>query len=153
MLIWIIAAVLLIILEVMTQMLWALCLTAGCVGAIVAALCGASFPWQFTVMGIVSVVAYPIVLPSVKKWHDRQMKREGREARTGMDALLGRKAVVTNEIRPGETGRVRIDGDNWQAVAPGVNFTIHKGTETVVTAYDSIILTVALPDGAPSADK
>lgn len=80
------------------------------------------------------------------------MKRTGREARTGMDALLGRKAVVTNEIRPGDTGRVRIDGDNWQAVAPGVNFTIHKGTETVVTAYDSIILTVALPDGIPSAE-
>ena len=69
-------------------------------------------------------------------------KRRGYDSRTGMDALLGRKAVVTHEIRPGELGRARIDGDNWQVRAPGVRTVIRHGEEVSVTGYDSIILTV-----------
>lgn len=152
MLVWIIVAVLLVILEVMTQMLWALCLAVGCAGAVVASACGASFVWQFIIMGVVSLAAYVVLLPVVKRWHERQVRKDGRQARTGMDALLGRRAVVTQEIRPGHTGRVRIDGDNWQAVAPGVDGTIHAGAETIVTAYDSIILTVK-PKADDSARK
>ena len=66
-------------------------------------------------------------------------------ARTGMDALLGRRATVTHAIRPGELGRARIDGDNWQVQCPSATEEIKAGTEVVVTSYDSIILTVSLP--------
>lgn len=59
-----------------------------------------------------------------------------------MDALLGRRATVTHEIRPGRLGRARIDGDNWQVQAPGVGHVIPAGREVTVTSYDSIILTV-----------
>jgi membrane protein implicated in regulation of membrane protease activity len=79
----------------------------------------------------------------VKRWHERQISKEGGAALTGMDALIGRKAIVTEDVRPGEKGRARIDGDVWQVVAPGVDSIISRGAEVTVTAYNSIILTVA----------
>jgi membrane protein implicated in regulation of membrane protease activity len=62
-----------------------------------------------------------------------------------MDALLGRRATVTQEIKPGELGRARIDGDNWQVRAPGIHTTITRGEEVIVNSYDSIILNVSRP--------
>lgn len=138
--IWLIAAAVLIVIEIMTQMMWALCLAAGTLAAMVCAISGAGFGWQVAAMVAMCAVAYVVLLPLFKRWHAR---RDNEQARTGMDALLGRRATVTHEIRPGELGRARIDGDNWQVKAPGATETIHIGKEVVVTAYDSIILTVS----------
>lgn len=142
--IWLIAAAGLLIIEVLTQMMWALCLTIGALAALLCSLCGIELPWQITVMAAIGIGTYIAVLPRFKRWH---AKASARKARTGMDALLGRRAFVTHEIRPGHLGRARIDGDNWQVSAPDITHTIHAGTEVVVTAYDSIILTVTpLPE-------
>lgn len=138
-LIWLIAAAVLIVLEVSTQMMWALCLGVGALAAMVAALCGLDVVWQVVSMAVMSVAAYLIFLPMFKRLHSRE---ESRESRTGMDALLGRRAVVTHEILPDRLGRARIDGDNWQVKAPGEQSVVAAGTEVVVVAYDSIILTV-----------
>ena len=137
---WLIVAALLIVIEVLSQMMWALCLAVGALAAMVCSLCGLDMIWQVVALGVASALAYIVFLPIFRRWHERS---DLREARTGMDALLGRKAIVTHEIRPGQLGRARIDGDNWQVRAPGVNQTIKAGSEVVVTAYDSIILTVA----------
>lgn len=137
--IWMIVAVGLLITEVLTQMMWALCLTAGAAVAMVFALAGMEFEWQVGALVLVSVLVYVCFLPVFRRWH---MKRDSRRARTGMDALLGRRGMVTHEIRPGMLGRVRIDGDSWQVKAPEAEDTVPRGTEVVVTAYDSIILTV-----------
>ena len=137
---WLIVAALLIVIEVLSQMMWALCLAVGALAAMVRSLCGLDMIWQVVALGVASALAYIVFLPIFRRWHERS---DLREARTGMDALLGRKAIVTHEIRPGQLGRARIDGDSWQVRAPGVNQTIKAGSEVVVTAYDSIILTVA----------
>lgn len=137
--IWLIIAAFLVIVEVLTQMIWALCLSIGAIGAFVSSLCGVSAEWQLTVLVIMAVIAYIVLLPYYNK---RAKKASAKTARTGMDALLGRRATVTNEIRPGEMGRARIDGDNWQVVAPGATETIKPGEQVCVTAFDSNILTV-----------
>lgn len=140
--IWLIAAALLLITEVLTQMMWVLCLAVGALGALALSLLGVDTEWQVTALPAIGVGTYIAVLPRFKRWHARQSERE---ARTGMDALLGRRATVTHAIRPGELGRARIDGDSWQVKAPGVQDEIPAGAEVSVTAYDSIILTVADP--------
>lgn len=141
--VWLIVAAVLIVIEVMSQMMWALCLSVGALGAMVCSLCGLDIVWQTVALAVCSAVAYVVFLPMFRRWHAR---RAAHESRTGMDALLGRRATVTEAIHPGRLGRARIDGDNWQVKAPAVSDTIHAGTEVVVTAYDSIILTVALAD-------
>ncbi|MCM1476927.1 MAG: NfeD family protein [Bacteroides sp.] len=137
--IWLIAAAVLLIVEVMTQMMWALCLTIGALCALAANLAGAGLPVQFAALMVASIVAYVALLPVFKRWH---AKKSEKIARTGMDALLGRRAVVTHAIKPEHLGRARIDGDNWQVRTSGHRDEIPSGTEVVVTAYDSIILTV-----------
>lgn len=143
---WLSLAALMIIIEVLSQMVWTLCLAIGCLAALAAACCGVATEWQLIVLALVTVAAYVILVPFIKRWHKRQVARNGRAARTGMDALLGRRAIVTQEILPGETGRARIDGDSWQVVVPGVAVAIPCGAEVIVTDYDSIILTATLPD-------
>lgn len=141
-LIWILAAVALLIVEVLTQMVWTLCLSIGCIFAMACELLGIDLPWQIIVLSVVALASYILLVPKIKRLHDRALEKEGRKDCTGMDALLGRKAVVTHEIEPGRLGRARIDGDSWQVKAPGIDRTIRRGEEVTVTAYDSIILSV-----------
>jgi len=136
--IWIIVAALLVGIEVLTQMVWTLCLAVGCAAALVADLCGLSVAWQISVAGIIAVVAYFALMP----WFSRWQSRGQRTALTGMDALIGREGTVTAEIMPGGMGRVRVDGDCWQAVAPAASAAIPCGAKVSVEAYDSIIITV-----------
>lgn len=141
--IWLIAAAVLVVIEVLTQMVWTLCLAVGCLASAIAGIFGVGAAWQIAIAGIVSVIAYFALMPVFEKWQKRAYDKNRHLARTGMDALLGRRGTVTEEIKPGKMGRVRIDGDNWQAVAPGCSETIRHGQEVVVEAYDSIILTVS----------
>ena len=64
------------------------------------------------------------------------------EVPTNADALIGRKATVSEEINPqAGTGRVAIDGDDWKAESEGDEL-IEKGAKVVVVSRESIILTV-----------
>ncbi|MCM1111291.1 MAG: NfeD family protein [Clostridium sp.] len=139
--IWLIAAAVLVIVEVMSQMIWTLCLAVGCIVALVLSLFDVALIWQIVALAVASVVAFLWFMPVFRRWHLDSNRRENRDDRTGMDALLGRRAIVTEEIRPGKLGRARIDGDNWQVCA-STDSTIHRGSEVVVTSYDSIVLHV-----------
>lgn len=141
--IWLAVAALLLIIEVFTQMFWTLCLAIGCLGGLIGELCGVGTAWELVILAAVSFIAYAALAPIFQRWHEKQLKKTGRSDRTGMDALLGRRAVITQEIKPGEMGRARIDGDSWQVIAPGCTDAVKKGQEVVVEGYNSIILTVS----------
>ena len=141
--IWLIAIGVLLITEVLTQMLWALCLAVGCLLGFAGDLCGASPLWQFVLFIVGALLSYVLLVPLFQRWHALQVDRKGKAARTGMDALLGRRAVLADEITAERPGRGRIDGDNWQMVSDDKAVpAIPRGTEVVVTGYDSIILRV-----------
>lgn len=140
--IWIIISAILIIVEILSQQIWTICLAIGAIAAMVGALCDVSLLTQICLMAGVGVVAFIALMPLFRRWHNASDSKEGRDARTGMDALLGRHAIVTQEIRPGHIGRARIDGDFWQVKAPHADAVIPRGAEVVVISYDSIILTV-----------
>lgn len=137
---WLAVAGVLLILEIAFQWVWTLCLAIGCVAALVGALCGATALMQVVCMSASAVVAYILLIPILNKWQKKA--RDKKKTRTGMDALLGRVAIVTDEIKPGRLGRARIDGDYWQVRIPGSREVVHRGEEVVVTGYDSIILDV-----------
>lgn len=139
--IWLIAAVILLIVELFTQAVWAFSLSVGCLVAAALSVFVDSAAWQGICVAVAAVIAWLSLAPVIK----RMKEKTAHKARTGMDALLGRRAVVIDEIRPGELGRARIDGDYWQVRAPGADHVIHHGNEVTVTSYDSIILTVEEP--------
>ncbi|MCM1153644.1 MAG: NfeD family protein [Muribaculum sp.] len=138
--IWLIIAALLAIVEILSQSIWTLCLAVGCICAAISDSVGIPLVWQIAIMALGAVLAFPALLPLFRKWH--HPKKGAPDTRTGMDALLGRRGIVVDEIRPGQLGRVRIDGDRWQAKVPHSDRVIPRGAEVVVNAYDSIILTV-----------
>lgn len=140
--IWIICSILLIIGEILTFQLWMLCMAVGCIAALITWISGANLAVQIIIMAIATLIAYIAGIPLYKRIHKNTTCRIGHRARTGMEALLGRKAEVVHDIRPGQIGRVRIDGDFWQARSPHTSEIIRRGDTVVVEAYDSIILTV-----------
>ena len=140
-LIWLILAVVMLIVEVATLTMWSLCLAAGCIVSMVCALCGAGMSIQLVALPAGSVIAYLLLVPLFRR-KKTFVQKSDENSRTGMDALLGRRAVVTKEIRPGELVRARIDGDNWQVRAPGLEETLPRGADVSVTGYESIILEV-----------
>ncbi len=139
---WLVAAGVLLILEIAFQWVWTLCLAIGCLVGMIAAIADASFLMQIVFLSAGSVLAYMLLIPVLNKWQENARNKNRAKARTGMDALLGRVAVVTDEIMPGKLGRARIDGDCWQVRIPGGNDTVCAGEKVVVTGYDSIILDV-----------
>lgn len=137
---WLVAALALTAVEVITTTVWALCFALGCLAGMVAALCGATFVAQTVGMAVVSVLACIILLPRLKRLlrHDVQNP----DSQTNADAMIGRQATVTQTIAPGVIGRVRIDGVSWQAVADDTTTTYDPGQIVTIKAVNSIILTI-----------
>lgn len=136
---WVAIAVAALLFELMTQMVVALCVAIGCLVAMVVALCAGTPIWQVIGLAIGALASFALLVPLLRRRLERRASL--RHARTGMDALLGRRAVVTHEIEPGKLGRARIDGDNWQ-VRSSCSETIGRGATVIVTSFDSIILDV-----------
>lgn len=140
--VWLIIAAALMIIEILTQMVWTLCLAIGCAAALAASLFGLGLPLQLAALAVAAVVAYVALVPYFKRLHHKMAEREGAAARTGMDALIGTEATVVNSIEPGRLGRVKADGDNWQARSRHQGECFMVGDRVRIHSYDSIILTV-----------
>ena len=124
-LIWVVVAVALAIGEVLTPGLFFLgpvALAAG--AAALAALLGAGTLASLIVF-IVCSVASLLVLRPIARRHVRMPAL----SRTGTDALIGRKAIVTRKVdRLG--GRVRIGGEEWTA-RPYLDDQVYEEGKTV----------------------
>jgi membrane protein implicated in regulation of membrane protease activity len=109
--VWIVAAVLLAIGEVLTPgafFLGPVAVAAG-VAAIVALIAGGVVS---TIVFIVAALLSLAVLRPIARRHVRMPQL----MRTGTDALVGRRAVVTKRV-DASGGRVRIGGEEWTARA------------------------------------
>ena len=109
-LIWVLVAVGLAVGEVLTPGLFFLgpvALAAG--AAAVADLLGAGAIGSLIVFIVCSVASLAILRPVA-----RRHIRLPAISRTGTDALIGRKAVVTRQV-DGAGGRIRVGGEEWSA--------------------------------------
>ncbi len=98
---------------------------------------GLAASWQIILFAPGVGLSYFLIRPVMVKYGYRKS-----HVQTNRDALAGKKGIVTEEINTtNDTGRVRIDGDDWKAVTDG-NDTIPLGTTVEVLAIDSIILIV-----------
>ena len=108
---WVVAAVALAIGEIFTPGLFFLgpvALAAGA-AAIAAILAGA-------VASVIVFIAGSLLSLAVLRPIARRHVRMPALSRTGTDALIGRRAVVTRRV-DAATGRVRIGGEEWSARA------------------------------------
>ena len=135
---WLIAAIILVIVEICTAGFGSICFAIGAgFSALVAGL-GGNFVWQIIVFAVVSLLTFIFLRPVVIRWLDRKSK----EVKTNVDALIGRKGIVSERIDAIQhLGRVAIDGDDWKAVSADGS-VIEKGTSVEIVNRDSLILTV-----------
>ena len=134
---WLILAAILVIIELLTGTFAAFCLVGGCIVAMVGALCGGGLKLQLILLTFGTVVTFLAIRPTLLRRRAAAPKPV-----SNMDALIGRIVTVTDDIRPGAIGRIKADGDSWQAKATAPRVAIPAGCQVRIIGYDSIILQV-----------
>lgn len=138
--IWLIFAAALVIVELLTQWISSFCLAIGCMAAMIGELCGASVVWQLVWLALGTIAGFVCFIPFFKHRIERKkLSADPAAAASNMDALVGRTARVIVQIPSQGLGRVKLDGDNWQAACA---IPVAVGAEVKVVGYDSIILKV-----------
>ena len=136
--IWLIAASVLVILEVATAGFGVICFAIGAGFAALVAGLGANPTWQIVIFAVVSLLTFIFLRPVVMRFLDKKSK----DVKTNADALVGRKGIVSERIDAAQhTGRVAIDGDDWKAVSENGEI-IDEGSSVEIIKLDSIIVTV-----------
>ncbi len=135
---WLIAAIVLVIVEICTAGFGALCFALGAAFSALVSGLGGSFTWQILVFVVVSLLTFIFLRPVVVRFLDKKSKY----VKTNAEAIIGRKGIVSECIDASQhTGRVAIDGDDWKAVSEDGS-VIEKGTDVEIIKLDSIIVTV-----------
>ncbi len=135
---WVVAALLLFIIELFTAGLAVICLAIGAGGGAIAAACDASLEMQFLTFAVVSLIALLCVRPLLKRY----FYKDGEKVATNASAMVGKHGIVCSDmVSDDEQGRVMIEGVDWRALAVD-NEVLPKGTKVVVVAIDSVVLTV-----------
>ena len=136
--IWLVVAILLVIFEICSATFGAICFAIGAGFSALAAGLGANLTWQIVIFAVISLLTFIFLRPIVMRFLDKKSK----DVKTNADALVGRKAIVSERIDAAQhTGRVAVDGDDWKAISADGSI-IEKGTEVEIVKLDSIILTV-----------
>lgn len=136
--IWLIAAIILVIVEICTAGFGSICFAFGALGAALTDYLGASLTWQLVVFALISLLAFVFVRPFVIRF----LEKKNKDVKTNADALVGRRGTVVEEINAEtHSGHVKVDGDEWKAVSE-TGEVIPEGTEVEIIARESIIVTV-----------
>ena len=136
--IWLIAAIVLVIIELLTAGFGVICFAIGALFSALAAFLEANLVWQMVVFAVASVLCFIFLRPVLL----RLLEKKSKDVKTNADALIGKIAVVSETIDPEKNqGRVAVDGDDWKAVSAD-GTVINKGEKVEIISRDSIILTV-----------
>ena len=136
--IWLIAAIVLVILEIFTSGFGVICFAVGAVFSALGAYLELNLIWQLVIFAAASMLAFIFIRPVVL----RVLEKKSKEVKTNADALIGKVAMVSEAIDSEKnTGRVAVDGDDWKAVSQDGS-VINNGEKVEIVSRDSIILTV-----------
>lgn len=139
-LIWFLGAIALLVAEMFTAGFWLACLAVGAAAAGIVALIPGLGP---AVQGIVFAGSSLLSMVGLRPrlMHYFQLG-PGTDLRTGVDALLGKTAIVTERIEPRTgSGRVKIDGEDWRGASADAT-VIEPGTPVTIIQVDGTTLLV-----------
>ncbi len=137
--IWLAAAVIFLIIELLTPALLFICFVAGAVAAgVYSYFSPDQYYWQ---MGIFVAVSLAL-LPPTRILAKRLTKPSAQKS--NVDALIGKTGKVLKAIDPDDGGQVQIGSEVWIA---GANRTIEEGKRIKVVAVSGARLQVEPVEG------
>lgn len=134
--VWVIAAVILALIEAATTSLTSLWFVGGALVAAVAAMLGAGVFLQVIIFLLISIILLILTRPVLKK------KMQVEKERTNVNALVGKPAKVTKEIRRLEAGEAKVNGLIWMAVAFYPDRVYPVGSEVTIIRVEGVRLIV-----------
>ena len=132
---WLIAAVGFLVLEGMTFSMVSVWFAAGSAAALLSCLFHPPFKVQAVVFIVVSVLCLAAFKPLTQRLRQKPTPTNG-------DRSLGREAKVLTPVSAEETGRVRLDGVDWNARCATPGDTLTPGALCRVTEIHSTLLIV-----------
>jgi membrane protein implicated in regulation of membrane protease activity len=136
---WLLAAIVLIVVEIFTAGFLTGFLAIGALAAMVLSLFTSSTGLQIICFSLVSLVAVLVGRPVLQKYFNvnKEVKL------SNVDAMIGKTGIVTKEINAFETGLVKISGDTWTAISSD-DTPVPADTRIVVKGIDGVKLSVGI---------
>lgn len=133
---WLVAMVVLIIVECISLGLTTIWFAAGALVAAIAAALGANL----VVQGVVFVIVTAILLIFTRPWAMKYLNN--RVVKTNADSMVGKTGIVTIDIdNLKEEGQVQLKGSYWTARSTD-DQVIEKGAKVVVKEINGVVCTV-----------
>nr|MBP7471437.1 NfeD family protein [Prevotella sp.] len=136
-LLWAIVIFICLILELSSGDFFITCFAIGGIPALLTAIAGTPLWLQVTIWAVCSVLSIWFIRPRLLQ----RLHKSGKERVSNADALIGRVGKVIETIEPEKSGYVKVDGDEWKAIAD-ITEPIKKGENVKIISRDSIIVTV-----------
>jgi len=137
---WVVIGVVLLIFEVFTPGFVTGCFGIGCFAAALASYFDLGDIAQTVIFCAVSLGLFLTIRPIMKK----HFYKADEHTKTNVDALIGLVGLVDETIDPnGDSGRVRVGGDDWRAVSFD-NVLIEKGKKVEVKKVEGTKVFVSL---------
>lgn len=136
---WILAAVILGALEMALPGFVLLWFAVGALAASLGAAVGLGINLQLTLFTLVSLALFATSRTLFK----RALMRNAATVRTGVEAMVGQEAVVTEALVEGHGGTVRINGELWSARSLGG--AVPAGALVIVEQVEGLKLWVRRP--------
>jgi membrane protein implicated in regulation of membrane protease activity len=142
---WLIAAVVLGVLELLSTDLILLMLAGGALVGMVVALTGGPFVLQMLLALLVAVSLLALVRPGiVKRLH------AGPDLKIGPEALIGKRGLVLEAVENAVPGRVKIGGEVWSAKPYDEDDRLEEGDSVdIVAIRGGIALVVRAQNPVP----
>lgn len=133
---WLVALIVLLIVEFLTMGLTTIWFAGGALIALITALCGAPLWLQIVLFIVVSIVLLLVTRPiAMKYWNKDRIK-------TNAESLIGQTALVTEEIDNLKAkGVVTVNGNEWTARSAD-NRLISKDAVVIIKEIQGVKLLV-----------
>lgn len=133
---WLIAFVILLVIEIATLGLTTIWFAIGALAAFLVAYLGFGVALQVIIFLAVSIILLVLTRPIAMKYFNQERQK------TNADSLIGKKAIVIEELRPLQgLGRVEVNGMEWSAKTDGAD-TIEAGEIVSITGIQGVKLIV-----------
>ncbi|WP_308243052.1 NfeD family protein [uncultured Prevotella sp.] len=138
--VWAVIAMFCLILEMSSGDFFITCFGIGALCALVASILCVPLWLQVIVFALFSVLSIYFLRPRLVAL----LHRSGGNRLSNADAIIGRVGEVTETVKAGGYGRVKLDGDDWKAQSDAPQ-DIPVGTKVEIVGRESIIVKVAVP--------